>query len=325
MSKISNLLGSSSIGNTLSTVNTNYLNLETEVLSIQSDIENYWNPIKNYYLNFGDFLNQTTTIAQTYSAVINNTCTTVQANSSSWIKPITIFYPSIFPDYLTSDLILDTLENWIPTYFPESSLIYNENTNTEDAVPNYVEGQQLIIHAHRWGYGTSISENTFLNDYTLCQTADKTICVTCTNYYSGYVHCSNGDFNCNGQSNSCQQCSTVRCSFLSPPYNSYVPPPVRTLQSVDHYSTVRERTVTPVYSRRGNKIISYIKKTIAKAIRWTTTQWVVTANPSPNGHNSYGSISANVEMTFQDRSENPDIISIVFKIKNCAWTFDKYL
>jgi len=325
MSNIISLKTTESIGNTLSTVNNNYFNLELDTLSIQNDIEQYWNPVVNYYLDFQKLLKETTSIAQSYSSIFIGTSTTVEANSSSWIKPITIFFPSIFPNFIDSESILDTLSGWIVEYFPETSFSeYDEITNSFNQVSNYVENQELIVYAHRWKYGSSISENTLLTDYTLCTTSSKSVCVTCTNRYSGYVRCDNGDFNCNGQSNSCQQCETLNCFYASPPYNTYVPPPIRTLRSVDHYSTIPERIVTPVYNKKG-KIIRYIKKVITKVIRWTTDEWAVTANPSPNGQNSYGSIRANVEMTFQDRNEEENIFAVVFKIKNCSWRFDKFL
>jgi len=325
MSNIIALKNTESIGNTLSTVNNNYFNLELNTLSIQNDIEKYWNPVINYYLDFQKFLKETTSIAQSYSSMFIGTSTTVEANSSSWIKPITIFFPSIFPDSIESDSIVDTLSSWIIEYFPETSFSeYDEITDSFNQVSNYVENQELIVYAHRWKYGSSISDNTLLIDYAFCQTSDKQVCVTCTNRYSGYVRCGNGDFNCSGQSNSCPQCKTLSCFYNSPPYNVYVPPPTRTLRAVDHYSNRPEIIRVPVYNKKG-KIKKYIKKVITKIIRWTTNEWTVVANPSPNAQNSYGSIRANVEMTFQDRSEEENIFSAVFKIKNCSWRFDRFL
>jgi hypothetical protein len=230
-------------------------------------------------------------------------------------------------------MIIDTLTDWILTYFPEIS-ISNEITQSSNLIPNYVENQELIVYAHRWKYGTSIAENTLLNDSAFCQTSNNTICTTCTNRYFGYVYCSNGDFNCNGQSNSCQNCRQLECNFSSPPYDTLsvaVPPPIRTLVSVDHHSTHPVETVVQVvsYEKKGknkkHKVIKYVKKIINKVVKWTTLEWVTTPNPSPTKKTAYGTIKANVQMSFQDRSEEENIFAVAFKIKNCSWTFDRFL
>lgn len=326
MSTILNINSNDSIGNTLSSVNTNYLNLENDVLSIQNDIKTYWNPVYNYYKAFGKLLKETSSIAQAYSSVIINTCTTVESNSSAWLKPITIFYPSIFPYTVDSEDMQDTIEVWIKEYFPESSYSqYDENTDTFTLIPNYVENQEIIVYAHLWKFGTSISENTLIADYTLCKTNNRDVCAYCTQWYSGLVYCSNGNFNCGG-STSCQSCGTLKCSYLSPPYNSYVPPPKKVLQQVQHYTTKPVQTVTPIYNKKGKVKKNIITTTLQRISTWFTTEWVTVGGvTTTNDQNKYGSIAANVQMNFQDRYENPNIFSIVFKIKNCSWTFDRFI
>ena len=66
-------------------------------------------------------------------------------------------------------------------------------------------------------------------------------------------------------------------------------------------------------------------KVIQKVIKWTT-RTLVANTPTVDNQHAYGSIAANVEMTFQDRNESDVITAVVFRIKNCNWVFDnKYI
>jgi hypothetical protein len=76
-------------------------------------------------------------------------------------------------------------------------------------------------------------------------------------------------------------------------------------------------------SKRG-QALRYVPQVVQKPIRWVTRTLVPTV-PRPTNKSSYGSITANVEMTFQDRNELDNIKAAVFKIKNCEWVFDKLI
>jgi hypothetical protein len=319
------------IGNSLSSININYSNLELDTFIIQASADKYWTPMLEYYLNFNKFLKETTSICQRNSAILINTATLVENNSAGWIKPITIFYPSLFPSSYPADSIVESISAWLESYFPvinPTTFVIDETTGNTITIPpkktNYVENQMAIVYAHTWKYGTSISENQFILDHTLCTTANKTICTQCTDRYYGYVYCSNGDFNCTGQSFSCQKCGTLNCFYKTPPYNLFVPPITFTWKTEDRYSTVPTIVSDPVLNKKGI-ILKYIKKVIQRVVK-TTTRTLVPSGRTPNRQNAYGSIAANVEMTFQDRNESDTITAVVFKIKNCKWVFDnKYI
>lgn len=316
---IYNINSENSIGNSVSSININYSNLEYKTLLVKLSAEKYWYPMFNYYQAFSKFLKEATTISQNYSASFINTSTIIEKNSSAWIKPITIFYPSIIPNILQINTSLDILLDWIKLYFPEKSI--------EENIPNYVENQTLIVYAHTWAYGSAISENTFLSDYTLCQTSDKEVCAHCVDRFSGYVGCNNGGLNCNGRSTSCQKCNTLRCSYSAPPYNSYVPPTTWVYKDIVHYGTRPVTIQVPTWVSLGRKrgqALRYVPQVVQKPIRWITKTLVPTV-PRPTNKSSYGSITANVEMTFQDRNELDNIKAAVFKIKNCEWIFDKLI
>lgn len=310
-----------SIGNSLSSVNLNYSQLERETLQLMISAEKYWYPMQDYYLSFQKFLKDTTTIAQTYSASWIGTATLVREYSATWIKPITIFYPSVVSKDTEIQDILDNFLKWIYIYFPPyfkktdnsslsaickscdvvvdvpsisgiglktaqqyeaptvgdpifvdlpASVTQSSIPSSLSAVdlttrPNYVENQILIIYLHTWQYGPSIKEIRTLEDKTLCVTQNKEVSVTCTDCYSGYVQCDNGDFSCGG-CRSCVQTRTLDCYYNSPPY----------------------------------ELLSYNKQ-------------------------AYGAIRASIDIQFQDRNELEKIKGLVYKIVNCEWVFDKFL
>jgi hypothetical protein len=316
------------IGNSLSSVNINYYNLELDTFTVKTSADKLWTPMLEYYLTFNKFLKDTTSIVQRNSSLLISTATTVESNSSGWIKPITIFYPSLFPSNYPTNSIVETISSWVESYFPvinPTKYVIDDTTGNTIEIPptktNYVENQMAIIYAHTWQYGTSISENQFILDYTLCTTADKTICSYCTDRYYGYVYCSNGNFNCGGQAFSCQKCQTLSCYYKTPPYNLYVPPITYTWKTEDHYSTIPTVVNNPILNKKGI-LFKYIKKVVQRVVKWTT-RTLVPSTPTPSNKNSYGGITANIEMTFQDRNELDTITAVVFKVKNCKWVFDK--
>ena len=357
-----------SIGNSLSSVNLNYLELEKGTLYLIASSQNYWSPMKDYYLSFQKFLKDSTTIVQNYSANWINTTTIVQNYSATWIKPITIFYPSVIYKDTKIEDILNSLLKWVTVYFPPYfkktdnvalsafckscdietyqcppinpsqydygyvlanpnakvtkvfldrdgdkiddryqcgpgqpygvvSKYYSVNSaqkytapSLDDSVfvdlpnginlplnlsgvdlnqkPNYVENQTLIVYLHTWEYGTSIKENRTITDRTLCSTKDKKISVKCSQCYSGYVYCENGNFSCSGCSNWVEE-KDLTCFYNSPPYGS--------------------------------------------------------STNLTKPKNAYGSISAIIDMSFEDRNELDKIKGLVFRIVNCEWKFDKFL
>ena len=319
------------IGNSLSSVNINYFNLELDTLTIKASADKLWTPMLEYYNTFNKFLKETTSICQKSSALLVTTATTVENNSAGWIKPITIFYPSLFPSTYPANSVVSSLSSWLVSYFPVIDPVkYIIDTTTGETVEvlptktNYIENQIAIVYAHSWQYGTSINENRLILDSAYCTTANKSVCTYCTDRYYGYVYCSNGDFNCGGQAVSCQQCGTLRCQYNTPPYNLYIPPTTYTWQTVDHYSPVPVIVKDPVLNKKGI-VLKYIVKVVQRVIKWIT-RTLVANTPTVDNQHAYGSIAANVEMTFQDRNESDTITAVVFRIKNCNWVFDnKYI
>ena len=205
-----NILTNDSIGDSLSSVNLNYFNVELDTLTIKASSDSLWTPMFNYFVKYGDFLKETSTIAIQYSAFIVDATTQVQNNSASWCKPISIFYPSIFPASSAVNDISDVLTSWVNTYFP----ITLSGTN----IPNYVENQIAVIYSHTWQLGPSMDETQILQDYTVCYTQPKSVCATCVDHYSGGQWCGTDTWTpCAGTSNY-TSCGTADCGFSNPPY-----------------------------------------------------------------------------------------------------------
>jgi len=303
----------SSIGDSLSSINLNYETLDLLTKEVTQRANDYWTPVVNYYKDFKNTLKQITTISQTYSSTLLNVCTIVETNSAGWLKPITIFFPSIFNIDISKSDIVNSLQTWASNYFPEITI--------KNGIPinNYVENQKLIVYAHRWAYGTYVNENQLLTDYTLCTTANKTITITCKNFYTGYVYCSNGDFDCKGSSATCSQSKNVTCFYDLPPYVRTQPQASLKLTAPSNVSTATR----PTWTETAFNVISNFKRILYKTISWTPANTTTTI--TSNAQTAYGYIKANVEMFFQDRNEVDDLIAVVFSIKNCAWTFERFL
>jgi hypothetical protein len=205
---ITNIQSNTTIGDSLSSMNSNYAVLETWVNNIQLSATNLWIPLTEFYNAYSAFFKSANTTSQQYSASWVSMSTTVETNSAKWIKPITIFYPQIFPYPFTNNNT-NTVYNWLTNNFPVSG--------TTVTKPSYVENQQIIIYAHT--YTQNVQPDTVYNlmDMAQCSTYDGNICAYCTTSYYGYVYCSNGDFSCGGSS-SCSQCATVNCYYTGYPY-----------------------------------------------------------------------------------------------------------
>lgn len=205
---IINIPSNTTIGNSLSSMNSNYASLEMWANNIQLSATNLWSPLAEFYNVYSAFLKSANTTSQQYSASWVSMATNVETNSAKWIEPITIFYPQIFPYPFTNDNT-KTISSWLSNNFPVSG-----STVTK---PGYVENQQIIIYSHT--YTQNIQPNVVYNliDMAQCVTSDGNICAYCTTSYYGYVYCSNGDFSCGGSS-SCSQCAHVNCYYTGYPY-----------------------------------------------------------------------------------------------------------
>jgi hypothetical protein len=326
----------------LPTINSNSLELDSAVVSLKSRIGK-WRIMYDFFTDFRKILNENSTFSQNNSSIFIETATLVEANSSTWLKPISIFYPSIFPGSVPEEHVVSTVLSWVDNRFPIftgeedtiSTTDYRNLTPSDITItlstpvpenPKYIEGQKLIVYVHRWMYGSNLLESHYLWDSTICKTRSQTICAQCTNRYYGYVYCSNGDFKCDGQSNSCQSCKSITCNYNTPPYYSYVFHPdinyishsaaTQSSQSIGKVGIIKEGS-------GSYDVTSFFKSTIDKIVKWVggTPSQVLDSTKQ----NVYGQIVANVEMSFLDRNENSSILAISFVLEDCKWKFYRFI
>lgn len=304
------LLSSETIGDSLSTVNNNYYNLDVWTHSIITSAATMWEPLIEYYNYYKSDWNQIVTLTRNNSAKWLSMVSTVEANSAKWIEPITIYYPGFFPDPFTPDDVV-TVTNFLKQAFPiypgqgdypgvygqrlgldpnaiiTADYIDTDNDRIDDryqrfpgddgtkkftAAPVYVEDQLAVVYSLAYTQTLSaIYVNSLVSDFTICATNPRRVCVTCWNYYSGGGPCGWGHVNCASYSNSCSQCKDVQCWYNDPPYEPY------------------NSGVVPGYSYARSKI------------------------------------EANVKMEYTERREAINIIGIVYRVKNCSWQFDRFI
>lgn len=116
----------------LSTINLNFSNLDTEICNLSFSADNFWNQMyTDYVANSGKWESMFTTV-QTYSGCWQSTYTTVLETSAAWLTPLSVVYP--FP---ISSLNRPSILTWVENNFP---------VKTGDCV-NYLNGQILNVFA----------------------------------------------------------------------------------------------------------------------------------------------------------------------------------
>lgn len=223
-----NILSSDTIGDSLSSVNNNYLNLDEEITALNAVMNTQWEVMKNYYLEYSPFIKGAVNTANSFSPNLINATTVIQKNSAGWLKPVVVFYPTIFSSDLSNDTILTTLSSWVSQNFPvipAPTYVVDPTTGVLNTIyptqPSYVQGQELIVYAHSWISNYDISINTLLQDQTTCITSSEKICATCKICYYGGTYCGTDTWlDCGGNCTSCSKCLQLNCNYDDPPYTN---------------------------------------------------------------------------------------------------------
>lgn len=196
-----------SIGNTLSSINQNYENLDLILTNIQASAINYWIPMANFYeQKKEEWKESAREVKVSYQNWVEAT-TIFEENSSKWLQPLIVWYPCIFEYNLIEQNPAEVqlrILNWLNLTYPVLS-------NT--VKPNYVENQQMVVYSLNYSQDTPTKETLELMDGTLCKTTNQTICTYCSKcYHGGIVNCDHGGFVCGGCTN-CMKCETMNCYF----------------------------------------------------------------------------------------------------------------
>lgn len=242
------ILTSDSIGDSVSSINNNYSNLDQWTSSIQFSATNYWIPLMNFYNQVAPALLKTISTASNASTNWNNTLTTVRSNSAKWIDPLIIVYPNtVQVDATTNNLSssdITNITNWFNTNFP----VIDNNGNTL-----YVQNQKGYVYVIKQYISQNFAQplsgtydpTTTPNVSKLtttgnCITTNAHVCGSCTTNYQGYVYCSNGNFVCDGNSVQCTQCNDVKCIYNQTNSSTY-PISIQALLNIN-FKNVSEAT-----------------------------------------------------------------------------------
>jgi len=206
-----------SIGDSLTDINLNYLNLDKWTTSIQTSADLYWKPMIELFTQKQNSWSEGVTLLHQNSAAWVDLATTVENNSAKWLQPLTLFYPQIFStEYAiqSARAIYSTLQEWLNTRFA----VLQENSDT----PQYIENQEAMVWYYTNYTEKSVSNTYGLNDSTTCVTMDKDVISNCITKFHGYAYCSNGDMNCEDQTMGMDVSTHVECYFNTPPLAPYV-------------------------------------------------------------------------------------------------------
>lgn len=284
------ILPSDTIGDSLSSVNLNYLNLELNTLTLQMSADEVWEPMYQFYEDFSGALKSAISASNAFSNKLDSAVTNVETNSSKWIKPLVYFYPTIFsPDYSVKS-ILQTVSAWVQENFPVIPASYSTVDSSGNIVyfsptqPDYVEGQNLFVYAHSWVVNSvSPPTATVLTDSTHCTTFSEFVCTHCSVCYYGGTYCGTDTWvDCGGRCVDCSQCENLHCYYNNGPY-------------------------TDVYE-------------VPIVGKYTTPEGVIRTDSA--GH-ATASITASISMQFQDVSEMQRINAFQFTVQNCTWVINK--
>jgi hypothetical protein len=203
-----------SIGDTLSAINQNYLNLDSWLNSIQLSADQYWTPFVDFYKNFKLELKPNIDKSNLVVSKWKEVSTVVESNSSKWLEPLILYYPFLIDEsnqtfINTVDItpsMLSIISQWLNSNFP----ILNDNCYNGVC---YLENQEAIIHLILKNKPRIDDDKFEISDSTTCNTSNTIASGPCTVTFSGNVtNCNKGTYHCGG-SRTCNVTQSIQCFF----------------------------------------------------------------------------------------------------------------
>lgn len=231
------ILSSDTIGDSLSAVNQNYLNLDEYITNtIQFSANNIWIPLMNYYQLMKSQFNSSYQISVQRKQYWDSCQTTVSQNSAKWIAPLVVVYANpitLQTNNTISQNVANQITNWFNTNFP--AIDHNGNIL-------YIQNQLAYVYLIVQETTTNYTPLQLFQDTTQCVTDDITVQFNCTTTFSGVAKCSNGDKGCGGSAN-CTQSNSTRCVYSQTGYEIYNPYIEATLDTT--YTDTHETSKMP--------------------------------------------------------------------------------
>jgi len=125
------ILDTECIGNSLTSINYNFLALDMELCSIENRVTETWGPAYTIFSQNSAAWLGALSVTQANSACWNDTKNTINEMSAFWLKPISIVYPYPFP----SSTSINTILEWVQETFPIQG----------GTCFNYIVGQELYV------------------------------------------------------------------------------------------------------------------------------------------------------------------------------------
>ncbi len=127
------VLKQEALGNSLSAINYNFINLDNEICRLEDNFTNFYNPAFTVFSESSarwlDSINTMVSNSACWDAATN----TVAEMSGFWLNPISIVYPYPFP----ANTDIPTITNWLNINFPVKS----------GNCFNFIVGQVLYVHS----------------------------------------------------------------------------------------------------------------------------------------------------------------------------------
>lgn len=190
------------IGNSLSSVNFNYSEMDKWTSNIKLSVDNLWEPFSEFYKNYFIDLKISISKANQNLSKWKDMSTLIEGNSSKWIEPLNVVYPNIISKDITiTPAYINQVSIWLNSYFPVKTI--NES--------RYLEYHEAIVSIYT-NTTLNYSDSFLVSDSTTCVTSNTVASVACKIEYWGSTWCNGDKFNCGG-STSCNVSQAVDCTF----------------------------------------------------------------------------------------------------------------
>lgn len=187
-------------------LNDGFCSMHGSLTSLKQIFDDYIRPVVFLYEQYGDIINETKLIFENLESEPLDFLTITKANSSAWLQPLTIFYPTIF-DEPFSDNNIEIINSWLSKFFP---------IKNEDGTLNYVEGQKYIVNCYTRNNIITLDVLDQPSSFCNCETQSGLLSLHCkTVITGGWIHCNQGSFNCNTTKN-CHPSKNVDCWYETP-------------------------------------------------------------------------------------------------------------
>ena len=127
------------IGDSLTTIQFNFQNLDAHVCSMESSAATLWDPAYTLVRDMSGLWSSAAALVQSMSAAWNNARTTVQTYSAAWLDPISVIYPA--PLAYSTSINVSAVSAWATSQFPVTAA----PANSQCLSVNYAVGQRLWV------------------------------------------------------------------------------------------------------------------------------------------------------------------------------------